>query len=96
MQRLEVSCAVRPIYGSLGAKGLRGGAAGQLPGTPIYKSALRRDSNNRKHVASTFRGSTLGRISPKCIRYSDTREFSPALSLAEKKKYKAYTASGRF
>jgi hypothetical protein len=22
MQRLEVSCAVRPIYGSLGAKGL--------------------------------------------------------------------------
>jgi hypothetical protein len=23
MQRLEVSCAVRPIYGSLGAKGLR-------------------------------------------------------------------------
>jgi hypothetical protein len=24
MQRLEVSCAVRPIYGSLGAKGLTG------------------------------------------------------------------------
>jgi hypothetical protein len=24
MQRLEVSCAVRPIYGSLGAKGLSG------------------------------------------------------------------------
>jgi hypothetical protein len=23
MQHLEVSCAVRPIYGSLGAKGLR-------------------------------------------------------------------------
>jgi hypothetical protein len=23
MQRLEVSCAVRPIYGSLGAKGLK-------------------------------------------------------------------------
>jgi hypothetical protein len=23
MQRLEVNCAVRPIYGSLGAKGLR-------------------------------------------------------------------------
>jgi hypothetical protein len=23
MERLEVSCAVRPIYGSLGAKGLR-------------------------------------------------------------------------
>jgi hypothetical protein len=23
MQRLEVSCAVRPIYGSLGAKGFR-------------------------------------------------------------------------
>jgi hypothetical protein len=35
MQHLEVSCAVRPIYGSLGAKGIRvelpGDAADHFP-----------------------------------------------------------------
>jgi hypothetical protein len=30
MQRLEVSCAVRPIYGSLGAKGLMCLCAGRF------------------------------------------------------------------
>jgi hypothetical protein len=30
MQRLEVSCAVRPIYGSLGSKGLNTSGFGGL------------------------------------------------------------------
>jgi hypothetical protein len=36
MQLLEVSCAVRPIYGSLGAKGLKDGAQ-----TASYEDPIR-------------------------------------------------------
>jgi hypothetical protein len=50
MQRLEVSCAVRPIYGSLGAKGLS--YIVYLPGSTRWRSGLRQYITNRKVAGS--------------------------------------------
>jgi hypothetical protein len=46
MQHLEVSCAVRPIYGSLGAKWLR------VKGYQTKRTSVSFSSTNSKLVAS--------------------------------------------
>jgi len=69
MQRLEVSGAVRPIYGSLGVKRLRGGQA-FVPGRGCEMS-IRALEDTAKHISCCVAIFTMHlNLSDNCILHS--------------------------
>ena len=70
MQRLEVSCAVRPLYGSLSIKGLMVGLARGRTNTLFYPKV---QNHSQSHKACTEREANSRLKSAKFIPHSQER-----------------------